>query len=174
MSHVMSEDLDEFPQENKTRLEAFRQEIGVSTATIDYNLVARIITQLSGYADLLFEQRVREKDGIRVINRWKDDKIFNELFAERVSEESDDDDLVYDRYANDLVVTVEDGQCTIYILSRTEVLIDWTAAKRVIRALHQYFNAKARNYTHYAELIDKAYESGAIGRKLRNTMEMEI
>lgn len=173
MSRVTSEDLDEFPQENKTRLEAFRQEISVSTATIDYNLVARIITQLSGYADLLFEQRIREKDGIRVINRWKDDKIFNELFAECTLEESDDD-LVYDRYANDLVVTVEDGQCTIYILSHTEVLIDWTAAKRVIRALHQYCNAKARNYNHYAQLVDMAYESGAISRKLRNIMEMEI
>ena len=113
---------------------------------------------------------LEKKDGIRKVDRWEDFELFNELFAEHESKELDDDEC----YANDLAVIYEDGQCVIYTHSRVGTLIDWTNFKRMVYALHQHCNTKARSYTHYAELVQKAYESGAISRKLRNAMEKEI
>ena len=165
MARITDEDTDELPLDTRTRtkVDLFRRKI-------NYDRAASIIAEMASYSDLLFKQHVGEKDGIRKVDRWEDFELFNELFAEHDSKESDSDG----RYVNDLAVIFEDGQCIIYVHSRVGALIDWTIFKRMVHVLHQHCNAKAHDDTSYAELVVKAYESGAISQKLRNAMEREI
>lgn len=167
MARITDEDTDELPLDTRTRT---RTKVDPFRRKINYDRAASIIAEMASYSDLLFKQHIGEKDGIRKVDRWEDFELFNELFAEHDSNAPNDDE----RYANDLVVIFEDGQCVIYVHGRVATLIDWTTFKRMIYALHQHCNAKAHDDASYAELVEKAYESGAIGQKLRNAMEREI
>lgn len=145
-----------FKQRPVTRLDILRQSIGKPHAEIDYDLIAGIIADMADYAELLFNHPITS---ITFVSNIKERELFNRLF------------LGSDRT---LVVELQRGACTIYVLCRRGVIIHWKTAMHIIRLLHDSCNGRAHDFDQYSELIKTAHESGWISNKFRAVMEKPV